>query len=555
MTAPVAATEPKPMLEIQKLVFLITACGIMLLSLVDISIVSTAAMPIVRDLDPHGGFAQVPWLISAFSITATVVLPLYGKLSDRYGPRRMYLVALAIFFAGTAACGLARSMPQLMVFRAVQGVGGGGLTSVALIIIAMLWPPKQRASRSGVGGGLFAIAAVFGPMVGGPISEYLSWRWVFGLQLPLVGLAALVALTAVRLPDRRTYRRIDLVGVAVFVVAVAALLLCADRITADGWRAPVVWISGVAGVLCAAAFCFHQVKAREPFLPVVIVRTRSTRTLLLLQFVCGFALMSLPLFLVSYLNVERGLAPSAVGFQLAPMGVGIFAVLLVWGRWLKRLGNFKPLLLVNTSIGLLGLVAFTLLPDHANYLLVAGCLVLMGIGMGGVTQMALLATQISAPAEHLGQATTGARFSSTLGTAFGAAILGTVLSLRLSHAARVAVLQQSATTVSADRWHQLTAEYLRGSNLMFWVAAAVLVVAVVQVFRMPDIRIDTPDTADDSEPGNAELAAAEPADAKTADAMPADAVPADAVLADAEPADAEPGGGDAVDAVGARTNR
>ncbi len=507
-----------PMSELAKLAFLVSACTIMLISLVDISIVSTAALPIVRDLDPAAGVGRVSWLISAFTLTATLAMPLYGKLSDSYGPGRLYLVALAVFGVGTVACGAAGNLDQLIVFRALQGLGGGGLTSVALIIIALLWPPKKRASRSGVGGGLFAIAAVFGPIAGGPISEYLSWRWIFLLQVPFVVLATVVTLTVLRLPRQHRPQRLDLPGAALFTAAMTALLLAADRLTALGWQAASVRWYALAGLALGVAFVARQATTAQPFLPVAALRTRAVRAVLGLQFASGLALLSLPVFLVTYLNIERGAAPGAVGWQLAPMGAGIFAILLVWGRWLGKLGNFKPLLVVNTFVGAAGLLLFTLLPSGANYWLLAGALFIMGIGMGGVTQMALLATQVSAPPELLGQATTASRFVTTLGTTFGAAGLGTVLTLGLSRADRTAVLARSPG-VTDGQWHALTDRYLTASNTVFWVAAAVMLATALLALRMPDIRLaaDRPadpthaDSAEPEDPAPTEPAPTEPA--------------------------------------------
>lgn len=388
--------NPHGMTDIQVLVFIVCAMATMTLALLDGSIVSSAVLPIVRDLDPAHGIDRFPWLITAYMLAATAAQPLYGRLSDSFGPRRIYLTALATFLAGSALCATAQSLTQLILFRAVQGLGGGGLMSMTLIVIATLYPPKSRAGRSNAGGALIAAGIVAGPMIGGPLSQELSWRWIFLLNVPLAGLALAGVTWALRLPVKGTRQPVDLFGSVLIASATCALLLGVKTYgETHSFSGPVVpYFYG--GVMMFVFFAVRQLKATDPLMPLTLFKDRVFRPAAILQFVGGFALLSLPVFLINYLNIVRGVGLDAVGLHLIPLAVGVVVVFFGWGRWITRTGRCKPVLLVTTATAVAATAGLAVTVADAPLWQLDGLLVLLGAGLGGVTQIALFMTQSAA---------------------------------------------------------------------------------------------------------------------------------------------------------------
>ncbi|MFF4251861.1 MFS transporter [Streptomyces sp. NPDC001663] len=498
MTVEAKKSNPHGMTDIQVLVFIVCAMATMTLALLDGSIVSSAVLPIVRDLDPAHGIERFPWLITAYLLAATAAQPLYGRLSDSYGPRRIYLSALATFLAGSALCATAQSLNQLILFRAVQGLGGGGLMSMTLIVIATLFPPKSRAGRSNAGGALIAAGIIAGPMIGGPLSQELSWRWIFLLNVPLAGLALAGVTWALRLKVRGTRQPVDIFGSVLVASATCALLLGVKSYGEQhSFSGPVVpYFYG--GLMMFVFFAVRQLKAADPLMPLTLFKDKVFRSAAILQFVGGFALLSLPVFLINYLNIVRGVDLDAVGLHLIPLAVGVVLVFFGWGRWIARTGRCKPVLVVTTATAVAATAGLGLAVTRADAPMwqLDVLLVLLGAGLGGVTQIALFMTQSAAAPEELGVVTTTSRFATMLGTTIGGTVLGAVLSTRFASSAEAAgvtdpdaAAARLAALPPASR-HLVVDAFAYATGTLLLTAAGLLLLALITALVMGDVNVN-----------------------------------------------------------------
>ncbi|MFI9080869.1 MFS transporter [Streptomyces sioyaensis] len=489
-------SHPHSMTDIQVLVFIVCAMATMTLALLDESIVASAVLPIVRDLDPAHGIERFPWLITSYLLAATAAQPLYGRLSDSFGPRPVYLSALATFLAGSALCAGAQSLPLLILFRAVQGLGGGGLISMTLIVIATLYPPKSRAGRTNTGGLLISAGIIAGPMIGGPLSQELSWRWIFLLNVPLAGLALAGIAWALRLSVRGTRRPVDFFGSALVASATCALLL---GITTYGeqhsFSGPVVpYISG--GLMMFVLFAVRQLKVVAPLMPLTLFKDRVFRYAVILQFLGGLALLSLPVFLINYLNIVRGVDLNAVGLYLIPLAVGVVLVFLTWGRVIGRTGRCKPVLIATTATAVAATAGLALAVADAPMWQLDVLLVLLGAGLGGVTQIALFMNQSAAAPDQLGVVTTTSRFATMMGITIGSGVLGAVLNARFASSAQASGItdpDSAATGLAglppAGR-HLVTAAFAHATGTVLLTAAGLLLLALITALLMSDVNVN-----------------------------------------------------------------
>ncbi|GAA2457864.1 MFS transporter [Streptomyces mauvecolor] len=487
---------PHGMSGIQVLVFIVSAMSIMILSLLDGSIVSSAVLPIVRDLDPAHGMDRFPWLITAYLLAATAAQPLYGKLSDSYGPRRIYLVALVAFLAGSALCATAQTLTQLILFRAVQGIGGGGLMSMTLIVIATLFPPKARAGRSNAGGMLVAAGLIAGPMIGGPLSQELSWRWIFLINVPVAALALGGVAWALRLPVRGTRQRVDPFDSMLIASATCALLLgvkkYGDLHTFSGQVVPYVF----GGLAMTMFFVVRQLKAPDPLMPLTLFKDRVFRPSAILQFVGGFALFSLPVFLINYLNIVRGVDLNQVGLYLIPLAVGVIVVFFAWGKIVTRTGKCRAVLVATTATATAAAAGLGFTAADAPAWELNALLLLLGVGLGGVTQIALFMSQSAAPADQLGVVTTTSRFANMLGTTIGGTVLGAILSARFASTARDAGISDPDAAaaqlagLTPARRDLVTDAFAHATSAVLLTAAGLMVLALLTALFMDDVDVN-----------------------------------------------------------------
>src|SRR5919112_1861764 len=373
---------------------------VMLLASLDQTIVSTALPTIVGEL---GGLEHLSWVVTAYLLAVTVVTPLYGKLGDLYGRKRVLQGALALFLVGSALCGLAQGMSELIAFRAIQGLGGGGLMVSAQAAIGDVVPPRERGKWSGLFGAVFGVSSVAGPLIGGFLTSHTSWRWIFYVNLPL-GAIALVVLG------------ITLGG------------------TSYDWDS--AFIIGL-GVLCVGAtfgFLWVERRAREPVLPPSLFGNRVFAVTSAVGLVVGFALFGALTFLPLFQQVVRGDSPTESGLQLLPVMGGLLFTSILSGQVITRTGRYRWFPIAGTAVGMLGLLLLARLDRGTSPALAALDMLVLGMGLGMVMQVLVLAVQNSVPYEQLGVATSGATLFRSIGGSLGTAILGAVFTNRLADA-------------------------------------------------------------------------------------------------------------------------
>lgn len=434
-----------------------------LLAVLDSNIVSSATVPIVRDLDPVHGVDRIAWLIASYQLAATAALPLYGKLCDSLGSKNVFIGALATFLAGSAVCGMAQSMGGLIAARALQGIGGGGLMSVTMVVLRELTaPPKADADASGkadrgekgekgekggnIGGVIAGAGMALGPWIGGTLSDHAGWRWIFYVNLP-VGIAVLVAaIILLRLPTRTTRRRIDFLGAGLAAAFSTALLLVTEWGGQQyAWSSPLIAGLLATTVVALGLFLWRQATAAEPILPLSLFTVRAMRNGFAIQGLVGAAMMGSIVYAMIYLQVVRGVAASSAGLFLIPMAVGMAVVGLVSGRLVAAGWSQKTFVVSGTAMASAALGLLATLTTDTGLWTVRGAMLLMGLGFGQLVGQLIQLVQDTAPAHQLGVATTGVRFFQTLGSALGAAVFGTVLSRVYASADRAAPPAGSAS--------------------------------------------------------------------------------------------------------------
>jgi EmrB/QacA subfamily drug resistance transporter len=401
----------------------------LLLAALDQTIVSTALPTIVSEL---GGIDHLSWVVTAYLLASTAATPLWGKLGDMYGRKRLFQTVIVIFLIGSVLCGVAQSMSQLIAFRALQGLGGGGLIALSMAIVGDIVPPRDRGRYQGVFGGVFGAASVLGPLLGGVFTEQLSWRWVFYINLP-IGVVALIVIAAVlHIPVRRTSHRIDYVGMA----AVAAAATCLVLVTSLGgttldWGSPAIVSLAVVGVALVAVFVLVERHAQEPVLPPRLFRGRTFVVCSVISFIIGFAMFGAMTYLPTFLQVVRGYSPTLSGVHMIPMVVGLLIASTGSGQIISRTGRYKIFPILGTAVTAVGLLLLHQLDEHTAVWLMSLYFFIFGFGLGMVMQVLVLAVQNAVGYEDLGSATSGATFFRSIGASFGVSVFGTVFTNQL----------------------------------------------------------------------------------------------------------------------------
>jgi EmrB/QacA subfamily drug resistance transporter len=397
----------------------------MLVAALSQTVVGTALPTIVGEL---GGQDKLSWVVTATLLTSTASTPLWGKLSDLYGRKRMFLSSITIFLIASVLCGLSQSIWMLIAFRAAQGVGTGGLMALSQAIIGDIVPPRERGRYQGYMGSVWAASSVGGPLLGGFLVDTLSWRWCFFVAVP-VGLAALVVTNRVlQMPVRRVEHRVDYAGAALLVGAVTAVLsLTSMGGRSMGWTSPLIVGLGLVAIGMLAVFISVERQASEPILPLRLFSNRIFTIATAASFIVGLAMFGAMTFLPQYLQIARGASPTASGLLMTPLMAGMMFTSIGGGRIIARTGRYKALpvagmVLMTISMGLLSTLGVT-----TPLYLTALYMVVLGMGMGLVMQVLILVIQNTVDWTDLGVATSAATFFRTMGGAVGVAVFGAVM--------------------------------------------------------------------------------------------------------------------------------
>jgi len=402
----------------------------MLLAALDQTIVATALPTIVGDL---GGASHLAWVVTAYLLASTASTPLWGKLGDMYGRKRFFQAAIVIFLAGSMLAGISQSMVELIAFRAVQGIGGGGLIIGAQTIIGDVVAPRDRGRYQGMFGAVFGVTTVVGPLIGGLLVDNLSWRWVFYVNLPIGAIALLV--TSAVLPGAlsRVHHVIDYLGTVLIALgAVSLVLLTSLGGTTYAWGSPAIFALGGAGVALVVLFVLAERRAAEPVLPLGLFSNRVFATSSAIGFVVGFAMFGAITFLALFLQVVRGVNPTVSGVRLLPMMAGLLTTSIGSGFLISRWGRYKVFPILGTAIMTAGLFLLSRMGASTGVLASSLSMFVFGIGLGGVMQVLVIAVQSAVDYKDLGAATAGATFFRSMGGSFGTAVFGAIFANVLS---------------------------------------------------------------------------------------------------------------------------
>ncbi|MBA4864267.1 DHA2 family efflux MFS transporter permease subunit [Streptomyces sp. PSKA54] len=401
----------------------------MLLAALDQTIVSTALPTIVSDL---GGMEHLSWVVTAYLLASTAATPLWGKLGDQYGRKKLFQAAIVIFLIGSALCGMAQNMPELIGFRALQGLGGGGLIVLSMAIVGDIVPPRDRGRYQGLFGAVFGATSVLGPVLGGLFTEHLSWRWVFYVNLPVGIVALLVIAAALHIPRRATPHTIDYLG-TFLIASVATCLVLVASLGGTTWAWDSAQIIGLAvlGVVLAVAFVAVERRAAEPVLPLKLFRIRTFTLSAVISFVIGFAMFGAMVYLPTFLQIVHGISPTLSGLYMLPMVAGLLLASTASGQIVSRTGRWKVFPVAGTGITTLGLLLLHQLDENSGTGEISAFFFVFGCGLGLVMQVLVLIVQNAVSYEDLGVATSGATFFRSIGAAFGVAIFGTIFASRL----------------------------------------------------------------------------------------------------------------------------
>jgi EmrB/QacA subfamily drug resistance transporter len=394
----------------------------MLLAALDSTIVSTALPTIVGDL--HGA-SHLSWVVVAYLLSSTVSTPLWGKLGDLHGRKIYFQAAIVLFLIGSMLCGVAHSMLELILFRALQGIGGGGLMVGAQSIIADIVPPRERGRYAGFFGATFGAATVLGPLLGGVIVEYWSWRWIFFVNLPF-GIAALIVTAAV-LPaaGARVAHVIDYAGIIMLTVSASALILFTSLGgTSFAWGSIKSIGLLVIGLASGVVFWIIERRSSEPVLAPRLFRNRVFTSASAIGFVVGFAMFGALTYLPVYFQLVRGVSPTSSGLRLLPMMIGLFGASIIVGQLVSKGRPYRPFPIAGTAVMTVGLGLIGTIGVATSEVTLGIFMFILGTGIGLVMQILVTAVQNAVGHEDLGAATAGANFFRSIGGSFGTAVFG-----------------------------------------------------------------------------------------------------------------------------------
>ncbi|MGA4683527.1 MDR family MFS transporter [Micromonospora sp. AB353] len=504
-----AARPALPARQIRLLMFgLMTG---MLLAALDQTIVGTALPTIVGEL---GGINHYSWVVTAYLLASTASTPLYGKMADLYGRRPVFLFSIGMFLLGSLLAGLSQDMTQLIVTRGVQGLGAGGLMTLAFTIISDVVSPRERGRYQGLFGAVFGVSSVAGPLVGGYFAEN-NWRWIFYINVPLAIVAIVVCWHVMRLvPFERREHTVDWIGAALLVAGVSCLLLALSWGGAEyAWGSGVIVGLFAAGAVLGVLFVVQEARTREPILPLRLFRSATFALANGAGFVLGLVMFGSIIFIPLYLQIVKGASPTRSGLLMLPMMAGVIVTSVLTGRAMSRIGRYKWFPVAGAAVLVAGMLLFQQLQVGTSLWLAFGYMVVIGVGLGLCMQSLILAVQNAVSVRDLGAGTSSATFFRSLGGSFGVAILGAVLSSRLTSEmsarlpgalAQLPPEQRAAVTAGGDFSINdpaailalpapvraaVQAAFVESLHLVFLTTGLIAVIAVLVTLAMPNLQL------------------------------------------------------------------
>ncbi|AYF30243.1 DHA2 family efflux MFS transporter permease subunit [Micromonospora sp. BL1] len=504
-----AARPALPARQIRLLMFgLMTG---MLLAALDQTIVGTALPTIVGEL---GGINHYSWVVTAYLLASTASTPLYGKMADLYGRRPVFLFSIGMFLLGSLLAGLSQNMTQLIVTRGVQGLGAGGLMTLAFTIISDVVSPRERGRYQGLFGAVFGVSSVAGPLVGGYFAEN-NWRWIFYINVPLAILAIVVCWHVMRLvPFERREHTVDWIGAALLVAGVSCLLLALSWGGAEyAWGSGVIVGLFAAGAVLGVLFVVQEARTKEPILPLRLFRSATFALANGAGFVLGLVMFGSIIFIPLYLQIVKGASPTRSGLLMLPMMAGVIVTSVLTGRAMSRIGRYKWFPVAGAAVLVVGMLLFQQLQVDTTLWAAFGYMVVIGVGLGLCMQSLILAVQNAVSVRDLGAGTSSATFFRSLGGSFGVAILGAVLSSRLTAEmsarlpgalAQLPPEQRAAVTAGGDFSINdpaailalpapvraaVQAAFVESLHLVFLTTGLIAVIAVLVTLAMPNLQL------------------------------------------------------------------
>ena len=475
----------------------------MFLAALDQTIVGTALPTIVNSLH---GLNHMSWVVTAYLLTSTISTPLYGKLSDQFGRKGIFQFAIVVFLVGSALAGLSQNMFELIAFRGIQGLGAGGLMAMAMTIIADVVSPRERGRYQGYFGATFALSSIAGPLLGGVFTTYLSWRWIFYINLP-IGILALVVTSAVlKLPFRRQSHRIDFLGAGLMMVGVtAALLVTVWGGTQYRWGSPVIVVLALTSAAFIGTFVVWEHYAAEPILPPSLFRIGVFRTASTVSFLLSMVMFGAIIYLPLYLQLVDGVSIVVSGLLMVPLMLGLLTSSIVSGQIVTRTGRYKPMPIIGSVLVIVGMVLLSRLGLHTPHLTMSLYVIVLGAGMGMTMQIMVLATQNAVPTDSIGTGTAAVTFFRSLGGAFGTSLFGAVFIAGLTHwiprlvpgAAAAGIHVNGSFSMSPAELHAfpppvqhgILDSFVRSLHTVFLVGVPVAVAMLVATLLLYELRV------------------------------------------------------------------